>query len=388
VTRARRELAIVIGSIGKLPYAGMAYYWWHHIRGLQELGYEVHYLERLDRPLDAYDPGRNEMTDDPSYAVAYLNRLAARLELPRERLSFVDLDGTCHISGWKSLEEALKTATFILNVSVPTWFDALEQCERRLYVDGDPMFTQVAMVSGEGSRADPPRHYDTLFTYATRIGADDCLVPDAGRTWIAARPVVATGLWHVRPIPPDAPVVGLMHWAAGRELELDGRSYGHKDREFARFAGLPEATGGRFVLAVGGKRAPRDELERAGWEIADPLAATGSIDSYQRFIAAAGADLGIAKHAYVATRSGWFSDRSTCFLAAGRPVLHQDTGYTDWLHVADGVLPFSDLDSLISALERLRRDYAAHAAAARRVAEEHFEARTALAWMLEQAGIR
>jgi len=388
VTRAGRQLAVVIGAIGKLPYAGMAYYWWHHIRGLKELGYDVHYLERLDRPLDAYDPEQGTMTDDPCYAVAYLERLSGRLELPRERVSFVDLDDVCHLSGWESLDDALASATFVLNVSVPTWFDALEQCDRRLYVDGDPMFTQVAMASGDGTRADPPSHYDTLFTYAARIGADDCLVPEAGRTWIPTRPVVATSLWEPRAVPADPPIVALLHWAAGSEVEHDGRSYGHKDRELEGLLRLPEAAGGRFLLAVGGRRAPGAELEAAGWELVDPLAATGTVAEYGRFIAAAGADLGIAKHAYVASRSGWFSDRSTCFLAAGRPVLHQDTGYTDWLPVSDGVLPFSDLDSLIVAIDRLRRDYASQAAAARRVAEEYFEARVVLAGMLEQAGVR
>jgi glycosyltransferase involved in cell wall biosynthesis len=120
----------------------------------------------------------------------------------------------------------------------------------------------------------------------------------------------------------------------------------------------------------------------------NPLKVTATPDDYAGFIASARADIGVAKHAYVASRSGWFSDRSTCFLASGRPVLHQDTGYTDWLAAAAGVIPFSDLESLIDALDRLDRDYDLHARAARRVAEEHFEARVVIAEMLQAAGLR
>ena len=382
------QRVIVIGAAGKLPYGGMAFYWGHHIAGLQELGYDVHYVERLDQPGEAYNPDTNEMTDDPSYAISYLANLLPRFGVPAERLSFIDRSGTCHFSGWPALCTALDSAAFVLNVGVPTWFDDLERCDRRLFIDCDPMFTQVAMISGEGSRAEPPRHYDTLFTSGVRIGAEDCLIPTAGREWLPARNVVATSLWEVAPTPPNGPIVALLHWAAGSELEFDGRTFGHKNREFAHFLELPRLRSERFVAAVGGGGAPKDELEAAGWELASPLAATRTIDVYRQFIADSRADLGIAKHAYVETRSGWFSDRSTCYLAAGRPVLHQETGFTDWLPEGEGVLAFSDMGSLLDAIERLECDYERHARAARRVVEEHFEARAVLADMLERAGVR
>ena len=208
----------MIGSIGKLPYAGMTYYWWHHIRGLQELGYDVHYLERIDRPLDAYDPERKEMTDDPSYALAYLVGRSAELGLSPERISFVDLDGTCHLSGWRSLRrnaDARDVRPQRLRPHVVRRARAVRAAALRRR---RPMFTQVAMASGEGSRADPPRHYNTLFSYATRIGTEGSVRPRRR--------------WHVDPGPArrrdeplgsssgaaDAPVVASMHWAAGREL--------------------------------------------------------------------------------------------------------------------------------------------------------------------------
>jgi hypothetical protein len=378
--------AVVIGGIGKLPYAGISLYYAHYVVGLQELGYRVLYLERQNRSLEAYDPKADKMTDRPDYAVAYLSTIAERFGFASQ-WSFIDRNGTAHGVDWEELRRVLDRAELLLTVADPTWFDELERCERRLFVDGDPMFTQVALATGSGTRAEAPTHYDTLFTYGSRIGREDCLVPDAGRSWAPTRPVVATSRWTPQAPPPGAPICALMHWAAGRELEFGGAVFGHKNREFARIQDLPARHPDDYLLAAGGAGVPREELAARGWRLVSPLAASATIDDYVRFIGEVRADLGVAKHAYVATRSGWFSDRSTCFLAAGRPVLHQDTGYTDWLSSDEGVLPFSDLESLVEAIVRMDRDYARHARAARRLAEERFEAAAVIAEMLEAAGL-
>jgi hypothetical protein len=384
-----KPLAVVVGGIGKLPLAGVSLYVLHHVVGLQELGYEVHYVERQNRSGESFDPDSNEMTDDTAPALTCLRDLLPRFSIGESRFSFVDLAGVCHGSGWAGLETAVARADFVLTIADPTWFDVLELNSRRAYIDGDPVFTQIAVETGVGSRADAATHYDVLFSYGTRIGEPDCTIPDAGRRWLPARPVVATSLWNVEPAPRNAPVGAILHWAAGSDVEYEGLVYGHKDREFVRVANAPaRARGRRFVLALGGGGAQKGDLRDAGWELTDPLEASRSLGGYQAFVRDCWADLGVAKHAYVVSRSGWFSDRSTCYLAAGRPVLHQDTGYTDWLDVENGVLPFSDSDSLAEALERLEAEYERHMNGARRIAEEHFEARTVLASMLEEAGFR
>jgi hypothetical protein len=382
-----RPTAVVVGGIGKLPYAGISLYYLHYILGLRDLGYRVHYVERQTGPLQAYDPSTDEMTNRPDYALRYLSALEGRYGLARS-WSFIDLTGSCHGVGWRELRGVLDEADFLLTVADPTWFDELERCGRRLFVDGDPMFTQVALVNGSTSRADAPGHYDTLFSYGTRIGKDDCLVPSAGHRWLPTRPVVATARWEHRPPPRGAPIVALMHWAAGGDIVHQGRVFGHKGREFDRIVELPSRRPGEYVLAAGGPGVPRQALARSGWRLVGPLSVTRGVEEYSRFITEARADLGIAKHAYVASRSGWFSDRATCFLASGRPVLHQDTGYTEWLSTDEGVLPFSDLDSLVEALERLDTDYTRHAHAARRIAEQHFEASLVIGEMLRAAGLR
>jgi hypothetical protein len=379
-------LAVVVGFVGKWPLAGLMLYNLHYLAGLAELGYEVHYVERQNGPDDYYDPRSDELTADVTVGLASLARVMPTVGIDPGRFSLIDLEGECHGAGWERLNDALDRARFALTLADPTWFDELERCPRRAFVDGDPLFTQAAMLEGDpGHRA--LERYEVLFTYGTRMGESGCEVPDAGREWIPTRPVVATSLWdagRLRSVDP-APITTVMNWSASPDVRLNGDVYGHKGRELERLIDLPARTGRRFVLAAGGP-APRERLRADGWELANPLAVTGELDTYRDFISDSYADLGIAKHAYVASGSGWFSDRSTCYLGSGRPVLHQETGFSEWLPTGEGVFAFSTADDVVGALGQIDRDYERHAHAARAIAEEHFEARTVIARMLEEAG--
>lgn len=380
-------LAVVVGFAGKWPLAGLMLYNLHYLAGLAELGYEVHYVERQNGPDDYYDPRTDELTADVSYGLASLEAVLPTVGIGPGRFSLIDVEGRCHGAGWEVLEDALDRARFVLTLADSTWFDQLERCPRRAFVDGDPIFTQAAMLAGEPG-GEAVERYDVLFTYGTRIGQSGCGVPDAGRSWIPTRPVVATGLWDATPARPPqrAPVTTVMNWSASADVRVNGHVYGHKGRELERVIDLPGRSGRRFLLAAGGP-APRERLREDGWELANPLEVTGTLAAYRDFIAASYADLGVAKHAYVASASGWFSDRSTCYLGSGRPVLHQETGFSEWLPTGEGVFAFSSGEDVVEALGRIDRDYERHARAARTIAEEHFEARTVIARMLEEADL-
>jgi hypothetical protein len=379
-------VAVAVGFVGKLPLAGMMLYNLHYLAGLAELGYEVHYVERQNGP-EYYDPRLNAMTEDVAGGLETLAAVLPRAGIAPGRFSLVGEDGQCHGAGWEALNDALDRARFVLTIADTTWFEQLERCPRRLFVDGDPLFTQAGMVNGDPDFLALEK-YDTLYTYCTRMGKNGCAVPDAGREWIPTRPVVATGLWEAGSVSMDggAPVTTVMNWSAGSDVRLGGEVYRHKGPELERLIDLPARTQRRFVLAAGGP-APRDHLQAEGWELANPLEVTGSLDAYGEFIAGSYADLGIAKHAYVASGSGWFSDRSTCYLGSGRPVLHQQTGFTEWLPTGEGVFAFSSADDAVEALELIEADYERHARAARALAEEHFEARTVIGRMLEEADL-
>jgi hypothetical protein len=381
-----RPLAVVIGFVVKSPVAGMALYNFHYVAGLRELGYDVHYVERLNGPDECYDPSRDAFGDDPGYGIGRLQDAMARVPTVATSWTLIDRAGVHHGTGRRELDGILDRAAFVLTLCEPTWFDALERCPRRAFVDGDPLFTQAALRFPESAKSLALAHYPTLFTYWTRQGAPDTTVPTSGREWISTTAVVATALWRPKPVRPDAPVTTVMNWGAWGEVEIDGRLYGHKNREFARFADLPHQVSRRLVLAVGGP-APKAQLEAQGWTLANPLEATQSIGSYRDFIDGSYADLGIAKHAYVASRSGWFSDRSLCYLASGRPVLHQDTGFQDWLPPGRGVFAFADADDVVAALAELALDYDRHARAARALAEDRFEACKVIGRMIAEWGL-
>lgn len=381
------RIAVVVGFVVKSPVAGMAAYNFHYIAGLRDLGFEVHYVERLNSPDECYDPGRDAFVDDPGYGLAWLHDAIRRLPPLAASWTLIDRNGHHHGVGRPELCGILDKAEFVLTLADPTWFDDLERCARRAFVDGDPLFTQAALLQAGSRISCVLAHYPTLFTYWTRQTAKDTTVPTAGRNWISTRPVVATSLWSPKPPTPGAPVTTVMNWRDWAYIEVQGRPYGHKDREFERLIDLPLRTPRRLVVAVGGP-ALKERLASRGWELADPLCATRTIESYREFIDGSCADLGIAKHAYVASRSGWFSDRSLCYLASGRPVLHQDTGFQDWLDTGEGIFAFSGVDDILGALEMLDRDYGRHARAARTIAEQEFEARKVIGQMLDDCGFR
>ncbi len=377
--------AVVIGFIGKLPLAGMALANLHSMAGLEALGYHVHYVERQNAPNECYDPRTYQMTDDPAAALAFLETVLPRYGLTRSDYSFIDREHQCHGSGWVALREALQRADFVVDLGTATWFDELELCPRRAFLDADPMFTQVELLSGQGRKVDSLEHYGTFFTEGLRIGMPDCAIPSAGKRWLPLRTAVATNFWQADATGRECPITTLMNWSSGSEFEYEGRTYGYKNQEFERFMDLPARTHRSLVVAMGGA-APREQLENIGWRIESALAVTETIEAYQKFIAGSAADLGIAKHAYVTSRCGWFSDRSTCYMAAGRPVLHQDTGLGDCLPTGEGVLLFSTLDELLEGLKEIDVDYVRHSRAARAIAEEYFEASKVMKQMIRDAG--
>jgi len=176
-----------------------------------------------------------------------------------------------------------------------------------------------------------------------------------------------------------------MQWDSYPAVEHRGRLFGMKSASFGPYMDLPRWTKDGLELAIGSASAPRDRLRDNGWIVTDPLGVTRTAAAYQQFIHDSKAEFSIAKHGYVATRSGWFSERSAAYLASGRPVVTQETGFTDWLPAQDGVLAFDSPDSAIAAIERVNRDYARQCRQARAVAEQFFESDAVLNHLLRRA---
>jgi hypothetical protein len=251
-------------------------------------------------------------------------------------------------------------------------------------IDTDPAFTQVRHLRDVGARTSAEAH-TAFFTFAERMGRPDCLVPDDGFPWQPTRQPVVLDLWDIAPPPPsDAPFTTVMQWASYDSAKLDGRRYGTKAESFAPVFDLPRKTPASLELAVGGESAPRDELEASGWRLRDSRQVTITPWMYQDYIRASRGEFSVAKEAYVATRSGWFSERSTGYLASGRPIVVEDTGFSDVLPVGAGIVPFRGLAEAVAGLEAIVAEYDHHRSAARRIAEEHFDSNVVLSHLIER----
>ena len=378
----RERLRVVVtGLIGSIPIAGITLHYLQYPLALRALGHDVLYLE--DTGSWFYDPATDAMTDDVSVPLRCLRHTMDAHGLT-DSWAFVDLAGEAHGVSGAPLREFLGDADVFLNVTGAGLLrNGAELIPRRAYIDTDPGYVQVRIAKGSRRDRDHLAAHNFHFSFGANIGRPGCRIPEAGFRWRPTRQPLALELWPVAPAPPpDAPVTTVLKWQTYDPVEYEGEVYGLKQAEFLRFVDLPRLSGAPFELAMAG-RPPRDDLEALGWSLRDAADVSGTIEAYRDYIARSSAEWSVAKGGYVKMRSGWFSDRSASYLASGRPVVLQSTGYERWLPTGRGLLAFEDLDGACAALDAVRGDYAAHSAAARDLALEWFDGPKVLAELLD-----
>ncbi len=365
------------GIIARYPYGGVTWCSLMYLLGLQDLGHEVVYIEDTGECI--YDAERDTISTDPAYGTRYIHDALEPFGLGN-RWSFVNYDGAYHGLSHEAVRAYCADADLFVNLSGGTWFwrDEYRQIPRKVFVDSDPVFTQLAIAKGEGWYVEFFRGFDRLFTFGANIGTPDSDVPTGEFTWHKTWQPVVTRLWRTQTPPAGDRFTTVMTWKTESFADVDG----NKDREFVRFIELPARTPCRFELAVNG---PHALLRDHGWAPVDAMRVSRSLWDYRDFIQGSKAEFGVAKHAYVSRRSGWFSDRTECYLAAGRPALVQDTGWSAHLPSGTGLVGFSTLEEAVTGLEMLERDYPAHAHRARELAHECFDASRVLPPFLERA---
>jgi hypothetical protein len=243
----------------------------------------------------------------------------------------------------------------------------------RALIDTDPAFTQVRHLTDPDARARAAAH-TAFFTFGENIPAGRAEVPDDGFTWRATRQPIVLDVWPITPAPAGARFTTVMQWNSYPAREFAGRRYGIKSESFGPYLDLPGWCGEAFELAAGGATTPRELLRERGWGLCDPLEVTRDPWTYQAYLRASRAEFGVAKHGYVVSRCGWFSERSACYLASGRPVLAQDTGFTDWLSAPGGVLAFRMPEEARAGIKEIAQRYEYHCREARQAAAEYFDA--------------
>jgi hypothetical protein len=264
--------------------------------------------------------------------------------------------------------------------------EILARAPRRVFLDIDPGFGQMWKALG---LADSFAGHDDFVTVAEGIDDPECTIPTCGLDWLTTPQPIVLDYW-------PSTIGGTAFTSIGSwrgpyaPVDYDGRTYGLRAHEFRKFAELPGLSGGRFELALDIDDADRADLhllERNSWKLVAPRRVAGDPARYRRYIQHSGAELAVAKGMYVETRGGWFSDRSICYLASGKPVLAQDTGFAGHHPVGNGLLAFTDLDDAVAGVDEIRSNYPRHAAAARELAEEEFEASKVLTRLLDRLGV-
>ena len=399
---------VVLGTLANSPWAGMA---WMHMQiaeGLRRLGHRVYYFEVTSEW--PYDPLRRSRVNDSDYALNYLAATA-------EAFGFADSwayrrgcsDGEWFGLGRGAAEGILRDADLVINVSGATRPRTEEglRIGRLLYLGTDPVYHEVAYAQGKEDARTLIEQHDDFATYGENIGSPDCPVPPLPGLKAKTRQPILLDRWKDGP-PGRRELTTVCNWKqGGRDVVLGGEVYRwSKHHEFEKFIDLPRRVEQPIEIAMsldeaatvrptskeevpsGGLPAEdRRLLESHGWRLADAHAFSTDPWRYRDYIRASRGEFTVARDLNVRLVSGWFSERSACYLAAGRPVITQDTGFGGILPTGEGLFGFNTIEEILAAIEAVNSDYPRHSRAARAVAEEYFAAEKVLSRLLADLGV-
>jgi hypothetical protein len=404
---------IVTGLIAQHPrLGGVTWDYLQYVVGLARLGHDVYYFEDSGEwpySFDGGPAGSDWILRDCTPNIEHLIKVFSRFGL-EDRWAYrfpvkPEWFGLSH----KKRREVLETADILINVSgTLKKLSDYRMIPRLIYIDSDPVFTQVKLQLNKGQKKFQKRvaAHDVFFSFGESFSDQ---IPETIYQWHPTRQPIVLSEWRVSP--PQRPVfTTVMSWASYKPLRFQGKSYAQKDVEFKQFIDLPkEIEKDMMEVAIGSTRHTNWEthklelpdiaanfirqhpewtvpelLRHTGWQVDDAYTVCADMDSYRSYIESSKAEWSIAKNGYVAGQSGWFSCRSACYLAAGKPVVVQDTGFTKVLPTGEGILPFRTKEEAIEAIHEVQRNYATHANAARLIAEEYFDSSRVLTHLIEE----
>jgi hypothetical protein len=375
---------VLAGSIAQRPRrAGHTWVFLQYLLGFRRLGWQVFFVDWLDEAMCGGQVGQ-------SRHAKYLRSVMERFGL-EDSFSLLDRGNGQAAAGLPRHELVRQAQSSALLLNIMGYLDdeeILAIVPHRVFLDIDPGFPQMWRELGH---ADLFTGHDQFVTIGERIGQDDCSIPTGGLDWITTRPPVVLEHWQRRHERDRQAFTSVVSWRGPfGPLEYDGKTYGLRVHEFRKFDELPRCSGRPFELAIdihADDERDRALLEAKGWRLVDPFEAAGDPDRYREYVGSSRGELMVAKSMYVETRSGWFSDRSACYLASGRPVLAQDTGIGGLFPVGEGLLTFGTLDDALAGVDAIDRDYERHASSARSIAEEYFDSDRVLARLLGSLGV-
>lgn len=388
---SHRPKVVLLGMMTKMPVAGVVLQTMQYLIGLERLGYDAFYVESHARTPSMLMKRHDD--DSSLLAADFLAKTMKRFGL-EDRWAFHALHDDGRLFGMDDavLTRLYREADLIINLHGGT--QPLEEHSatgRLVYLETDPVQLQIELADGQQSTVDFLEPHVAFFTFGENLGNADCglPVPDRFEFWPTRQPVVLD-LWNPDNLPGGSRFTTIGNWRqAWRDVQFRGATYHwSKHREWENFIRLPSRSDHAFELALSGyEKADRVRLESLGWSVRDGLDVSRDIDTYRAYIVGSLGELTVAKDQNVRFRSGWFSDRSASYLAAGRPVVTQDTGFGSSLPTGEGLFAFSTLEEIIEATDKIASDPVGQSAAAREVARQCFRAETVLGRMLDRLGL-
>lgn len=380
-----------IGGAGQ-GYTGHTWAILQYVLGFRRLGFETYYVEQLSARACIDDDGK-PTSFSASANARYFRTVMERFGLGNHA-ALLERDGTGHVGLSRAeVEQLAPDIDLLINRSGQLHLrSVLRAVRRRMYLDVDPGYTQIWQEQ-YGADLNLPGH-DIYVTVGLNLGKPDCPLPTCGIQWESTFPPVVLDEWTTAH-PPGSAYSTIANWRSGSGPQDDGSVewrgvwYGQKADAFMPLIALPRLVPVplELCLFIHPDEPDRIALERHGWRLVFPRHHIMTPDAYRDYIFNARGEFSVAKHGYAAGRTGWFSDRSACYLAAGRPVITQDTGFGPYVPTSTGLLTFTDIEGAAEAIDRVEHDYARHAAAATTFAHEYLDSDHVLTRLLQLAGL-
>jgi hypothetical protein len=376
---------VLAGYLVRCPLGGYAWQILHYLAGLRALGFDAYFYEDTAYYGDCFDPVSGNMHVAPDAGVAFAAQFFAQFGFG-DRWVFWDAEADrYHGLSREQTTTLLHDAEVVITLAAVNRLPRGAQ-QRKIFIDIDPTFTQIRVAQDDRGLIELLAEHDVHFTIGENIGTAGCAIPTDRFDWHATRQPIAVELWQPLPSDPGAAFTTIGRWDEGRrDIHFGGEVYAWRKRtEWMKFLDLPARTGERFCVAMDVDKTPGDAalLRQHGWEIVDPIGVSRDATTYRDFIRGAKGEFTVAKELNVRLASGWFSDRGACYLAAGRPVVTQDTGFGRVLPTGKGLFAVHTPDEAVAACREIATDYDAHVHAARRIAEDYFAAPRVLAELL------
>ncbi len=379
---------MIAGAIAHHPLggAGNAWIFLQYVLGFRRLGFETYYVEHIEEQ-HCIDDDWKPAPFTTSANARFFDAVMHQFDL-QDHSALLASPGGAHIGlARANIEQLARDVDLFINISGRFHLvSVLGAVRRRLYLDLDPGFVQIWQEQyGVNMNL---RGHDVHITVGLNLGAPDCPLPTCGFKWQTTLPPVVLDQWTT-PAPAGRAYSTVADWRGYGPVEWRGVWYGQKADEFMRIIELPRRVSAplELCLAIHPNEPDCTKLEENGWHLVSPRRHCATPDAYRDYLRGSRGEFTVVKNGYAAGRTGWFSDRSACYLAAGRPVIIQDTGIGRHVPVGEGLLTFTGIDGAAAALDAVERDYARHAAAAREFARQHLDSDRVLTRLLELAGL-